>query len=99
MTYQGKLHEERESQRVQQAEARHPSVHAGCCDGKAGIYAQDKGGRNVFVQIHTTEQIANLIAELQEVKAALEAAEVGDAPPTQRSAPNSERIDELRSSK
>lgn len=111
MTYQEQIHIERESEKQRQLDAMQPrgTVRAGTStQGTShGVSARDLAGRYVRVQLVTSADTRQLIAELLEVERIQRANEAADdeCPDTQRSTPRSmapagmDRIDEIRGAK
>lgn len=95
MTYQEQLHVERESEKQRQLQAIQApgTVSAGSTpDGKIhGVHSRDRAGRYCCVQLVTSADTRQLIAELLEVERIQRAAEaLADAcPDTERSTPRS----------
>jgi hypothetical protein len=108
MTYQEQIHIERKSERQRQLDAMVPpgTVHAGSslAGDTHGVSSRDKSGRYCYVQLSTSADTRQLIAELLEVERIQRANEATDdeCPDTQRSTPRSmapagmDRVDEIR---
>jgi hypothetical protein len=95
MTHQQQIHIERESERQRQLDAMQPrgTVRAGTStQGTShGVSARDLAGRYVRVQLVTSADTRQLIAELLEVERIQRANEATDdeCPDTERSTPRS----------
>lgn len=74
MTHQQRIHEERESENLRRElsmrESRGNAVAGHGC-WTAGLAAVDNGGRCVYIQLTSKEQIDRLIAQLQECREAV----------------------------
>jgi hypothetical protein len=109
MTHQQQIHLERESERQRQLNAipEPGTVHAGSSlNGNThGICARDPSGRYCYVQLMTSTDTRQLIAELLKVERIQRAGEeqADECPDTERSTPRSkseppglDRVDEIR---